>query len=96
VNPNGAREADGRNGRDEVEQRIPSASLLPSNRDAMDVAVGEGRVVEVPGRAGDQARREADLLELTGRCHPQTLRQIRWANTMIKTISPQTLFSRDS
>lgn len=42
-----------------------------------------------------QARREADLLELTSACHPQTLRQIRWANTMIKTLSPQALASLD-
>jgi hypothetical protein len=40
-----------------------------------------------------QAKRDADLLALTERCHPQTLRQIRWANTMIKTQSPQVLAS---
>jgi hypothetical protein len=38
-----------------------------------------------------QARRKNDLLELTKRCHPQTLRQVRWANTMLKTLSPQVL-----
>jgi hypothetical protein len=43
-----------------------------------------------------QARRERDLLETTTTCHPQTLRQIRWANTMIKTLSPQALASLDS
>jgi hypothetical protein len=43
-----------------------------------------------------QARRERDLLSLTARCHPQTLRQIRWANTMIKTLSPQVLSSLDA
>jgi hypothetical protein len=43
-----------------------------------------------------QARRESDLLEVTTACHPQTLRQIRWANTMIKTLSPQILASLDS
>lgn len=42
------------------------------------------------------ARREPDQLEVTTGCHPQTLRQIRWANTMIKTLSPQILASRDS
>jgi hypothetical protein len=40
-----------------------------------------------------QAKRDVDLLALTERCHPQTLRQIRWANTMIKTQSPQVLAS---
>ncbi len=38
-----------------------------------------------------QARRAAELVELGKRCHPQTLRQVRWANTMVKTLSPQVL-----
>ena len=40
-----------------------------------------------------QAEHERDLLALTEECHPQTLRQIRWANTMLKTQSPQVLAS---
>lgn len=40
-----------------------------------------------------QARRDTDLLRLVSACHPQTLRQIRWANTLIKTMSPQILTS---
>jgi hypothetical protein len=40
-----------------------------------------------------QAGHEEDILELAGRCHPQTLRQIRWCNTMLKTLSPQVLTS---
>jgi hypothetical protein len=40
-----------------------------------------------------QAAHEDDILELASRCHPQTLRQIRWCNTMLKTLSPQTLTS---
>lgn len=38
-----------------------------------------------------QAARESRLVELAADCHPQTLRQIRWANTMIRTLSPQIL-----
>lgn len=38
-----------------------------------------------------QATQQAGALELVSRCHPQTLRQVRWANTMIKTIAPQAL-----
>ena len=34
---------------------------------------------------------ERELLALSEQCHPQTLRQIRWANTMIKTQTPQVL-----
>lgn len=41
----------------------------------------------------DQARRDSDLLQLVTACHPQTLRQVRWANTLIKTMSPQILTS---
>jgi len=38
-----------------------------------------------------QAAHERELLDLASRCHPQTLRQIAWANTMLKTSSPQAL-----
>lgn len=40
-----------------------------------------------------QAKHERGLLALSEECHPQTLRQIRWANTMIKTQTPQALAS---
>lgn len=44
-----------------------------------------------------QATRSEALLTLTltlaSDCHPQTLRQIRWTNTMIKNVSPQILAS---
>ncbi|MDQ1035642.1 hypothetical protein QFZ75_002058 [Streptomyces sp. V3I8] len=40
-----------------------------------------------------QATRTAGLLALTASCHPQTLRQMRWTNTMIKNLSPQVLAS---
>jgi len=40
-----------------------------------------------------QAAREEDVLDLTTACHPQTLRQVRWCNTMLKTLSPQVLAS---
>jgi len=40
-----------------------------------------------------QATSNGELLELASSCHTQTLRQIRWANTMIKTLSPQLLAS---
>ncbi|MDX3530369.1 hypothetical protein P1P75_29145 [Streptomyces sp. ID05-39B] len=40
-----------------------------------------------------QATRDDDLLDLTSRCHPRTLRQMRWTNTMIKILSPQVLTS---
>ncbi|MFE1349608.1 hypothetical protein [Streptomyces sp. NPDC058757] len=40
-----------------------------------------------------QATRDDGALDLASVCHPRTLRQIRWTNTMIKTLSPQLLSS---
>ena len=40
-----------------------------------------------------QAQHQRELLELSQECRPPTLRQIRWANTMIKTQTPQALAS---
>lgn len=40
---------------------------------------------------GAQATKDDELLELSKRCHPQTLRQMRWANAMLKELSPQAL-----
>jgi hypothetical protein len=42
---------------------------------------------------GAQAAKDAKLLALTKRCHPQSLRQMRWANAMLKVLSPQILAS---
>jgi hypothetical protein len=41
-----------------------------------------------------QATRDSELLSVVTACHPQTLRQVRWANTLIKTLSPQVLTSQ--
>jgi hypothetical protein len=38
-----------------------------------------------------QAVKDQELLSLTSRCHPDTLRQMRWANAMLKDLSPQVL-----
>ncbi|MFE5613682.1 hypothetical protein [Streptomyces sp. NPDC056543] len=40
-----------------------------------------------------QASKNTLLLSLTSRCHPRTLRQMRWTNTMIKNLSAQALMS---
>jgi hypothetical protein len=42
---------------------------------------------------GAQAVKNSDLLALSTRCHPQTLRQLTWTNAMLKTLSPQILAS---
>jgi hypothetical protein len=36
-----------------------------------------------------QGLKDDDLLVLSQRCHPDVLRQARWANSMIKVMSPQ-------
>ncbi|WP_129668042.1 hypothetical protein [Phytoactinopolyspora endophytica] len=40
-----------------------------------------------------QAIKDDELLSLTQRCHPDTLRQAAWANEMVKVISPQAMAS---
>ncbi|MDQ0957843.1 hypothetical protein QFZ66_001721 [Streptomyces sp. B4I13] len=40
-----------------------------------------------------QATKDDGLLAVASACHPQTLRQMRWTNTMIKVLSPQVLTS---
>lgn len=40
-----------------------------------------------------QALHDTELLKLASQCHPRTLQQIAWANTMLKTSSPQALAS---
>ncbi|SED04985.1 hypothetical protein SAMN04489727_6179 [Amycolatopsis tolypomycina] len=40
-----------------------------------------------------QAAKDSDLLELATRCHPQTLRQLKWTNAMLKVLSSQILTS---
>lgn len=42
---------------DDVASWVPSASLLHSNGDALDIAVKDGRIVGVRGRAGDRVNR---------------------------------------
>ncbi|MEU8347941.1 hypothetical protein AB0C74_40140 [Spirillospora sp. NPDC048832] len=40
-----------------------------------------------------QGGRDTDLLQLVERCHPDTLRQMRWANAHLKQVSAQVLAS---
>jgi hypothetical protein len=42
---------------------------------------------------GAQGARAQELLDLAERCHPQSLRQARWANGHLKATSPQVLAS---
>ena len=42
---------------------------------------------------GAQGARKKELLELAERCHPDTLRQVRWANGKLKESATQVLVS---
>ncbi|MBW8801273.1 MAG: hypothetical protein JF597_49330 [Streptomyces sp.] len=75
--------------------RPASIALLEDLRDLFLVASETSLAWEMLAQHA-QARRERDLLELVTAAHPQTLRQLRWVNTMIKTLSPQALASHDA
>ncbi|MDX3234124.1 hypothetical protein PV392_00185 [Streptomyces sp. ME03-5709C] len=70
----------------------PALLLLRDLRDLHLAAAGNSLYWEMVAQAGQATRQEA-LLDLAARCHPRTLRQMRWTNTMIKTLSPQALTS---
>ncbi|WNB87275.1 hypothetical protein [Cellulomonas sp. ATA003] len=42
---------------------------------------------------GAQGAKQVELLEVTKRCHPETLRQVRWANGKLKETATQILVS---
>jgi hypothetical protein len=70
----------------------PALLLLADLRRVHRVAAGASLDWELLAQ-GAQAAKDADLLAVTRRCHPQTLRQMRWANAMLKELSPQALTS---
>jgi hypothetical protein len=70
----------------------PGLLLLADLRQLHRLAAGASVDWELLGQAA-QAAKDEELLELTSRCHPETLRQMRWANAMLKQLSPQVLTS---
>jgi hypothetical protein len=70
----------------------PGLLLLADLRHLHRVAAGVSLDWELLGQ-GAQAVKDTELLALTRRCHPQSLRQMRWANAMLKVLSPQVLAS---
>ncbi|MFH9862004.1 hypothetical protein [Streptomyces sp. NPDC017202] len=70
----------------------PGLLLLRDLRQLHLDATGNSLHWEMLAQAA-QATRDDGLLALTAACHPQTLRQMRWTNTMIKILSPQILTS---
>ncbi|MFE1926312.1 hypothetical protein ACFW91_27595 [Streptomyces asoensis] len=70
----------------------PGLLLLRDLRDLHLAATENSLYWEMLAQAA-QAGRDDALLALASSCHPQTLRQMRWSNTMIKNLSPQILTS---
>jgi hypothetical protein len=68
----------------------PALLLLADLRRLHRVAAGVSLDWELLAQ-GAQAIKDPGLLEITQRCHPQALRQMRWANAMLKELSPQAL-----
>jgi hypothetical protein len=70
----------------------PAMLLLADLRRVYRIAAGVSVDWELLAQ-GAQAAKDQRLLELAQRCHPETLRQLRWANAMLKELAPQTLTS---
>ncbi len=71
---------------------VPGLLLLADLRHLYREASGTSLDWELLAQ-GAQAAKDTKLLELASRCHPQTLRQLKWANAMLKVLSPQILTS---
>ncbi|MFC4907645.1 hypothetical protein [Actinomadura gamaensis] len=65
-----------------------SLALLHDLRKVYVDAAGLSLDWETAGQIA-QATRDGDLLDLVSHCHPDTLRQMRWANAKVKETSPQ-------
>jgi hypothetical protein len=70
----------------------PALLLLRDLRDIHVTAAGVSVDWEVLAQAA-QALKDGDLLALATRCHPQTLRQLRWSNAALKENAPQIMAS---
>jgi hypothetical protein len=68
----------------------PGLLLLRDLRDLHLAATENSLHWEMLAQAA-RAARDEDLLALASACHPRTLRQTRWTNTMIKNLAPQLL-----
>lgn len=71
---------------------VPALLLLRDLREIYMKASGVSADWEMLAQAA-QGIKHTDLLDVTKRCHPQTLRQVRWANAMLKVESTQILIS---
>jgi hypothetical protein len=70
----------------------PGLLLLADLRHVYREASGVSLDWELLAQAAQGAKQE-ELLALAQRCHPETLRQVRWANAMLKVEATQVLVS---
>ncbi|MER5783165.1 hypothetical protein ABT104_15800 [Streptomyces mobaraensis] len=70
----------------------PGLLLLHDLRALHLAAAGNSLHWEMLAQAA-RAGRDDRLLDTASACHPETLRQVRWTNTMVKVLSPQILTS---
>ena len=68
----------------------PALLLLTDLRHVHRTAAGVSLDWEVLAQSA-QALQDADLLTVAEDCHPETLRQMRWANAKVKEISAQAM-----
>jgi hypothetical protein len=66
----------------------PALLLLADLREIHLTAAGASLDWEVLAQSA-QAMKDTELLAITGQCHPQTLRQMRWANAKVKDTAAQ-------
>jgi hypothetical protein len=72
--------------------RSPALLLLRDLREVYTRACGVSVDWELVAQAA-QAVKDLELLDVVQRCHPQTLRQSRWANAELKVLATQALVS---
>ncbi|MGY1683215.1 hypothetical protein [Geodermatophilus sp. SYSU D01176] len=70
----------------------PGLLLLADLRHLYREAAGVSLDWEILAQSA-QGAKERELLDLAERCHPQSLRQARWANAHLKVASPQVIAS---
>lgn len=66
----------------------PAVLLLKDLREIHRKAAGVSLDWEILAQTA-QALKDTELLSVTKRCHPQTLRQLRWANASLKVNAAQ-------
>ena len=71
-------------------KHAPGLLLLADLRRVHRMAAGVSLDWEILAQTA-QALKDRELLALSQRCHPQTLRQLRWSNALLKENAAQTM-----